>query len=194
MARRGRLEPEGSTVVLQMRFAGGLEKSYPVDASAGRRMRAALANGQQGFLAFDAAKVVAVVNCARLVWTQVIFDPDPIMDDGGAVTGEAALDFQLKLYFEGESEAQGFEVEPDRLDISHEDGEDGADIQWLLAMLEASGDHQDVMSFASADGEVIFNLSRLNLIEAPLVVVRPRQLAAAIDSLGGADEDLPTLR
>jgi len=61
-------------------------------------------------------------------------------------------------------------------------------ISQLFAMLEASGDHEDVMSFASADGEVIFNLSRLCLIEAPLVTVRPGQLAAAVDSLGSGED------
>ena len=185
-ARSRRLGPEGSTAALHMRFAGGLEKYYAVDAATARRVRTGLANGQQGFLAFDAARLAAVVHCANLVWTQVIFDPDP-MDDGGCSAGEAALDFRLKLYFDGEAEAQAFEVEPDRVEISQEAGEGGADVQWLFAMLEASGDHQDVMSFASADGEVIFNLSRLCLIEAPLVTVRPGQLAAAIDSLGKTD-------
>ena len=187
-ARSRHLEPEGSTAALQMRFAGGLEKYYLVDAATARRARTALANGQQGFLAFDAADAAAVVHCANLVWTQMIFDPDPSMNDRGCGAGEAALDFRLKLYFDGEAAAQAFEVEPDRVDISQEAGEGGADVQWLFAMLEASGDHQDVMSFASADGEVIFNLSRLCLIEAPLVTVRPGQLAAAVDSLGSGED------
>lgn len=187
MSAQTRLETEGSTAALHMRFSGGLQKSYPVDAATARRVRAALANGQQGFLAFDAADVAAVVNCASLAWTQVIFDADPIMDDDGCGAGEAALDFQLRLYFNGEAAAQAFEVEPDSVDISQEAGEGGADVQWLFAMLEASGDHQDVMSFSSADGEVIFNLSRVCLIEAPLVTVRPSLLAAAIDSLGKED-------
>ncbi len=187
-ARSRRLEPEGSTAALHMRFAGGLEKYYPVDSATARRVRVALANGQQGFLAFDAAYAAAVVHCAKLVWTQVIFDPDPIMDDGGRSVGEAALDFRLKLYFEGEPAAHEFEVEPDGVEISQEGDEGGADVQWLLAMLEASGDHQDVMSFASADGEVIFNPSRLCLIEAPLVTVRPDRLAAAVDSLGFGED------
>jgi len=183
-ARRQRLEADGRTAALHMRFVGGLQKSYPVDAATARRVRSALANGQQGFLAFDAACATAVVNCANLVWTQVIFDPDPIMGDDGCGVGEAALDFRLKLYFDDEAEAQAFEVEPDSMEISQEASESGAEVQWLLAMLEASGDHQDVMSFAGTDGEVIFNLPRLNLIEAPLVTVRPSQLAVAIDSLG----------
>jgi len=183
-ARRQRLEADGRTAALHMRFAGGLQKSYPVDAATARRVRSALANGQQGFLAFDAACATAVVNCANLVWTQVIFDPDPIMGDDGCGVGEAALDFRLKLYFDDEAEAQAFEVEPDSMEISQEASESGAEVQWLLAMLEASGDHQDVMSFASADGEVIFSLSRLCLIEAPLVTVRPSLLATIVDSLG----------
>lgn len=187
MGAETRLETEGSAAALYMRFAGGLEKHYPVDRTTARRVRAALANGQQGFLAFDAADVAVVVNCANLVWTQVIFDPDPIIDDGKHGAGEAALDFRLKLYFDAEAEAQAFDVEPDRVEISEEAGEGGAEVQWLLALLEASGDHQDVMSFASADGEVIFNLSRLCVIEAPMVTVRPGQLAAAIDSLGKTD-------
>ncbi|WP_176695940.1 hypothetical protein [Phenylobacterium immobile] len=181
MSVQTRLETEGSTAALHMRFAGGLEKHYPVDPTTARRVRAALANGQQGFLAFDAADVAAVINCANLAWTQVIFDPDPIIDDGGHGAAEAVLDFRLKLYFDGEAEAQAFDVEPDKVEISQEAGEGGAEVQWLLSLLEASGDHQDVMSFASADGEVIFNLSRLCLIEAPMVTVRPSKLATAIE-------------
>ena len=181
MTAQTRLETERSAAALHMRFAGGLEKHYPVDRVTARRVREALANGQQGFLAFDAADVAAVVNCANLVWTQVIFDSDPIIDNGGNGAGEAALDFRLKLYFDDEAEAQAFDVEPDGVEISQEAGEGGAEVQWLLALLEASGDHQDAMSFASADGEVIFNLSRLCLIEAPLVTVRPSKLATAIE-------------
>lgn len=187
-ARSGRLESEGSTAALHLRFAGELKKTYVVDAATARRVRTALANGQQGFLAFDAAHAAAVVHCAKVVWTQVIFDTVPIVDDSGRGAAEAALDFQLRLYFDGEARAQAFEVEPDRVELSQEAGTGGADVQWLLAMLEASGDHEEAMSFASTEGEVIFNPSHLNLIEAPLVTVRPGRLAAAIDSLGRGDE------
>jgi hypothetical protein len=76
-----------------MRFAGGLGKPYPVDRATACGVREALANGQQGFLAFDAAVVAAGVKGANPVWTQVIFDPDPIIDDGGNGAGEAALIF-----------------------------------------------------------------------------------------------------
>jgi len=172
-----------------MLFAGGLEKFYAVDPGTARRVRTALANGERGFLAFEASDLVAVVHCSRLVWTHVMFDADLPQHSFDNVVGEAALDFRLKLHFDDQTEPHAFEFPPDAAPISQEAGDRDAEVQWLLAMLEGSGEHQDVMSFASMDGEVIFNLARLNLVEAPAILVRPDQLAAAIDALATRPHD-----
>ncbi|MFC3069419.1 helix-turn-helix transcriptional regulator [Phenylobacterium soli] len=188
--RRGDHKPDetidysGCSHALKIRFAGGLAKYYSVNAATARRVRSALANGVQGFLAFDTDREAVVVNCGKLLWTTVLSDPGVDVEEHEAV-GEAVLDCRLKLYFDGEPDAHEFEVEPDQVDIADDAAERDAELQWLLTTLEATGDDQEAMTFVDAEGEeVIFSPGRLTVLEAPLVAVRPKLLAAVMEGLG----------
>jgi hypothetical protein len=136
----------------------------------------------EGFAAFDTETHSVAVNMKKVLWTNILFDPGAFREerDGEGIG-------PLTLYFDDGPEPHEIEIDPDHLDASQEDAEDGAQLQWLLMDLDGLGEDNKAVSFVDGDGEeVIVQTARLAAIEIPLAAVNPR-LAKAIFT--GMDED-----
>lgn len=180
--RDERIDYSHCSHTLKMTFKGGPTRFYLVDQATATRVRECLLSDKK-FVCFDTAGHAVAVHAAKLLWTNILFDPGELPEP----KGEEDNLYKLDMYFDGSDEAHDFEIDPDSDEIDFDGDEGQSQLQFMMMELDGAAE-DEMVSFVDGDGEeVIFSTARLKALEIPLGAVRPKLLEAIFEGIEEED-------